>query len=195
MEKKQQGQGRQGQQKEQGRQRQEKKLSLKEIRKELGECEKLRDEYLAGWQRQKADFINFKRDEGERMKQVVDSFLKFLVLEILLILDNFDLAEKSLSQESKKDVNILGLLQIKKQLENFLKDQGVEEIKVVGKEFDPNTSEAVEEVSHEIPIENASPKEKRSPKRGTDIVLQEIQKGYILKNKVIRPAKVKIAKN
>ncbi|MCK5491423.1 MAG: nucleotide exchange factor GrpE, partial [Candidatus Pacebacteria bacterium] len=72
-----------------------------------------------------------------------------------------------------------GMVCIKSQFDNFLKEAGVEEIKAIGEKFDPNLFESVGE-------------EESGEEEGTVIV--EIQKGYNMAGKVIRPAKVKIAK-
>ena len=153
---------------------------IEKIKQELKECQKQRDEYLAGWQRTQADFLNYKKQETERLKKMVEYANLDLVLKILLILDNFDLAEKNLSKELKDDKNVFGILQIKAQILDFLKNLKIEEIKAVGVKFDPNFHEAIEEIEC---------KDKES-----GIVAEEIQKGYKFQGRVIRPAKVKVVK-
>jgi molecular chaperone GrpE len=168
---------------------------IEELKKKLEECQKLKDEYLTGWQRERADFLNYKKGELERVGEILKYADVGLVLKILPILDNFEMAEKKLTENLKVDElrssspfadarvnaeNIKGLLQIKNQILDFLKNQGVEEIKSVGEKFDPNFQEIVEEV------------EKKDVESGT--VLEEIQKGYKINGKLLRPAKVKVAK-
>ncbi|MEK7104362.1 MAG: hypothetical protein AAB842_03115, partial [Patescibacteria group bacterium] len=58
-----------------------------EIENRLEECIKLRDEYLAGWQRAKADFLNYKKEEGARIAELMDYFRAQQILEILKIID------------------------------------------------------------------------------------------------------------
>jgi len=172
----------------------DKKFDKKEggkIKKELKECENLKQEYLAGWQRARADFINYKKEGEQGIKKLLEWEKENLILEILPILDNFELAEKNLDDELKKEQNISkasflslaakieGFRQIKKQLEEFLKVQGIEEIDVLGKKFDPSTSEAIEEIKEQD--------------AESELVLNVIQKGYQLNKKVIRPARVKIS--
>jgi len=142
-----------------------------ELNKKIAELDKQKNEYLAGWQRARADLLNYKKEEMER----VGDFLKYaneeFILKILPILDNFCLAEKHIEDE--------GLLQIKKQMEDLLKKEGVEHIEVLGKQFDPNTMEAV----GRVPASN----------EGEDgIVAEETQRGYTMHGKVITPAKVKV---
>ncbi|MCK4520379.1 nucleotide exchange factor GrpE [Candidatus Parcubacteria bacterium] len=149
-------------------------------KKELEKCEKQKEEYLAGWQRARADFLNYKKEEMERIAGIVFYSQEGMILKILPILDNFDLVEKKLPQELKDDTNVEGMLQIKNHFHDFLKNYGIEVMKVLGEKFDPNFHEAVEQIE-------AKGKEK-------GIIVEEIQKGYLIQNKVLRAAKVKVAK-
>ena len=158
----------------------QKELNLEELKKKLEECQKLKDEYLAGWQRARANFLNYKKEELERIGELIKYADVGLILKILPILDNFDLAEKKLSENLKNDENIKGVLQIKTQIQDFLKNQEVEEIKTVGEKFDPNFQEVVEEI------------EKADCEPGT--VIEEIQKGYKIHGRLLRPAKVRVSK-
>jgi molecular chaperone GrpE len=150
------------------------------LKEELEDCKRKAAEYLAGWQRAKADFLNYKREEMERISKILKTAGQDLILKILPILDNFDEAEKKLSPESKNDKNISGLLQIKSQIQDFLNNQGVKEIETKNQKFDPNLHEAVEEV------------EAKGEESG--MIVEEVRKGYITADRVIRPAKVKVAK-
>ena len=166
--------------KENKKEKQIKQKETGDIIQKLKECQKQRDEYLAGWQRVQADFLNYKKQEAERLKEMTKYVNIGIVLKILPILDNFDLAEKNLSKELKDDKNVFGILQIKTQILDFLKSQNIEEIKAVGEKFDPNFHEAIEQVE----IKNGE----------SGIVAEEIQKGYKLNGRVIRPAKVRVIK-
>ena len=135
---------------------------------------------MKGWQRARADFLNYKKEEAERMKKILEYANEDLVLKILPILDNFEKAEEEASNEFKNNQYFKGILQIKNQLQDFLKNQGVREIESLGKKFDPNLHEAVEEVEM---------KDKES-----NLVIEEVQKGYLLEDKLLRPAKVRISK-
>lgn len=154
--------------------------SINKLKKELEECQKLKNEYLAGWQRSRADFLNYKKEEIERIGELVKYASAGLILKILPILNNFEIIEKRLPKNFKNDKNIKGLLQIKFQLWDFLKNQGVEEIKCLGQKFDPNFQEVVEEIE--------------TKNKESGIVIGEVQKGYLLHGKVLRPAKVKVSK-
>jgi len=155
-------------------------LNIEDFKKKLEECQRLKDEYLAGWQRTRAELLNYKKEELERIGELIKYADTGLILKILPILDNFEIAEKKLPENLKNDENAKGLLLIKNQIQDFLKSQGVEEIKSIGERFDPNFHEVVEEVET---------KEKES-----GIIIEEVQKGYKINGKVLRPVKVKVAK-
>jgi len=157
-----------------------KELNIEDFKKQLKECQKQKEEYLAGWQRSRADFLNYQKEKMERIGEILKYGKVELVLKILPILDNFEIVEKKISPSLKNDANIKGLLQIKTQLLDFLKNQGVEEIKTIGQKFDPNFHEVVEEV------------ETKDKKSG--VIIEEVQKGYLLYGKVLRPAKVRVSK-
>ena len=163
--------------------KEKKELNIEEIERKLKESEKLKKEYLAGWQRARADLLNYKKEELKRAGELVRYANANLILKILLILDNFEAAEKEMNKgtETKKEDLIKGFLQIKKQLEDFLKEFGVERIESKGKKFDPNFHEAVGEIEG---------KEEKEP----GIIIEEVQRGYKINGQVLRPAKVKIIK-
>ena len=175
-----------------------KELDLEDLKKKLEECQKLKDEYLASWQRERADFLNYKKDETKR----IESFFKYagqeLILKILPILDNFDVAEKKLPEELKKNENVKGILQIKKQVLDFLKNLGMEPIDCLGKKFDPNFMEATGEVEAKPAFAPASAEATAGKEAVADkesgIVIEEIQKGYKIQGKLLRVAKVKVTK-
>jgi len=156
------------------------KKDLEDLKKQFEECQKQRDEYLNGWKRERADFLNYKKEEMERIEKLIKYANEELLLKFLPILDNFELAEKKLSGDFKENEWVKGVLNIKIQILDFLKNQGIEEIKCLGQKFDPNFQEIVEDVEA---------KEKES-----GIVIEKVKKGYTMYGRVIRPAKVKVAK-
>jgi molecular chaperone GrpE len=160
--------------------KQRKQSEIKKLEKKLEDCEKQKKEYLSGWQRERADFINYKKDEIERLGEITKYASTGIVLKLLPVLDNFDAAEKKLSNKIKQSKDIKGLLQIKEQLQGFLKSQNIEKIESLGKEFDPSLHEIVEML------------ERKKGKSG--MIIEEIQKGYKVHGKILRPAKVKVIK-
>jgi molecular chaperone GrpE len=156
------------------------KKEIEELKKKLDETEKLKNEYLAGWQRARADLINYKKEEMERIGSFIKIAQEGLILEFLPILDNFDIAEKKIPNDLKENENVKGLLQIKQQILDFLRKKGVEEIKSVGEKFNPAYHEVVGEVD--------------TDQFETGTIVEEVQKGYKINGRVLRPAKVKVAK-
>lgn len=136
-------------------------------------------DYLENWKRERATFLNYKKDEAERIEKSIKFCNEKFLLEILIILDNIYLAEEKLPPELKDNQWVSGILKIKEQILEFLKINGVEEIECLNKEFDPNFHEAIEMVESDLE---------------SNFIIEEINKGYILHGKVIRPSKVKIAK-
>jgi len=157
-----------------------KELNIEELKKRLEECEKQKAEYLAGWQRARADFLNYKKDEIERINEVLKYANAEFILKVLPILDNFDLVEKNITDDLKNNEYVKGIFQIKAQFLDFLKTQEVEPINCLGKKFDPNFHEVVAEVE----TENTE----------MGIIIEEVQKGYMINGNLLRPAKVKISK-
>ena len=151
-----------------------------DIQNKIEELEKQKSEYLDGWKRERASFINYKKEEIERIEGIIKYANEELLFKILPILDNLSLAERNISEELKENENVKGLLNIRKQIKDFLKCQGIEEINALNERFDPNLHEAVEEV------------ESKEVEPG--VVIEEVQRGYKMNGKLLRPAKVKVSK-
>jgi molecular chaperone GrpE len=154
-------------------------MEKKDLKKELEKYKKQAEEYLNGWQRAKADFENYKKRQAKIFGELDQMANQNLILEILPILDAFKSAGQHLPEELKNSEWTKGILQIKNQFENLLKENGLEEIKTVNQIFDPNLHEVVEKVETKNKKENE--------------IIEEIQNGYFLNKQVIRTAKVKIA--
>lgn len=148
---------------------------LKKTKKTLKQCQKEKEEYLAGWQRAKADLINYKKEQEQKSSEFFKFANQGLILEILMVLDSFGEALKHEKSEAIK--------QLYNQLRNILKNQGLEEIKAIGQPFNPEFHESVGEVKGKKPGKDCPEPVER--------VAKEIQKGYKLNNKVIRPSRVK----
>lgn len=145
---------------------------FKKLKKELEDCRKEKEEYLAGWQRAKADFINARKDEEKRMEEFAKFSAQNVLRDFLPVADSIDMALKHENSD--------GLRQIKAQLAETLKRNGAEEIEAGGGlKFNPAEHEAIEEVAVETESEDG-------------VIIEELQKGYKLFNRVIRPSKVKV---
>ncbi|MBU6414879.1 nucleotide exchange factor GrpE [Patescibacteria group bacterium] len=148
---------------------------IKKLKGDLKQCNIERKDYLDGWQRAKADFVNYRKDEASRFEDTARFVTAGLIQEMLPVLDSFDLA---LSHGMPKDVE-KGILIIRSQFMDILKKRGLEEMQSIGKKFDPEFHESVGEIESE---------------KEESIIVEEIQKGYVIKGRVLRPARVKIAK-
>lgn len=151
-----------------------------DIEKELEECKKKAKEYLEGWQRERANFLNYKKEEIERVSEMIKFANEELILKILPVLDNLEKSQKHIPEKIKDKDYVKGIDQIIKQFQEILRSFGVERIEVLGKKFDPRFHEAVEEV------------EDKEKEKG--IVVEEILAGYTIHGKILRPAKVKVSK-
>ncbi len=153
---------------------------INSLQEKIEKLEEDNRKIFVGWQRTEADYINYKSKEFERLEELSVHIKEDLLDGLLPIMDNFELAERMIPEEKKNDNNIKGLLMIKKQFSMFLESLNIKEIEVMGKLFDPHYHEVVEEIEVE---------EKQSGE-----IVEEVQKGYVINNKVARPAKVKIVK-
>lgn len=151
--------------------------SPSELEEKLAKAERDRDDYLAGWQRAKADFINYKKEEFARMQDVARYGTIELMEDLISVLDNFDLGIASMEKQGNVDK---GIYMIRAQLGDILKKRGLTKIEVrPGDVFDPAVAEAIAEAESEHPPGS---------------VVEQIEPGYRLSEKIIRPARVKISK-
>lgn len=149
----------------------ERQKTEENLKNELKDCQKLRDEYLAGWQRAKADYLNYKKDEAKRMREIAEFGQADLILSVLEVFDNLEKA----GVHSKDE----GILLIISQFAKLLERWGLKVIEAENKQFNPQFHEAVEHTESE--------KEK-------GLVVEVVQKGYMLNGRLLRPAKVKVSK-
>jgi len=146
---------------------------VESLKQALAEATEKAEGYLASWQRTQADFINYKRhNEQER-----EEFTKFanatLMLSLLPVLDDLERAMASIPTKPSRLTWVDGIRLIERKFRTSLETQGLTRIEALGKPFDPNLPEAVRQ------------------DRGEDgIVIEELQKGYNLHDRVIRPTMV-----
>jgi molecular chaperone GrpE len=154
-----------------------------EVERLNGELEEARAqaaEYLDGWQRAQAEFANYrKRQEGERT-QMVAQVSAGMLRKLLPIVDDFERAVATLPSESGQSAWSDGVLLIKHKLDALLESEGVTPIEAEGQPFDPRYHEAVT-------YEDA-------PGYDDGQVIGETQKGYLLGERVLRPALVRVAR-
>jgi molecular chaperone GrpE len=154
--------------------------TVKKLREKLKLATKEKQEYLDGWQRTKADYMNAKKDEETRRKDVVKYAKEDLIGEILPVLESFDMAFVNKEQWEKVDKNWrTGVEYIYSQFRNVLESNGLTEVNPVGLPFDPNRDEAIEHIT----VEKESDDHK---------VIEVVQKGYELHGKLIKAPRVKV---
>ena len=148
---------------------------------ELEKIKAERDEYLAGWQRAKADFANSKKQTEAMMKEFRTMANEGLIEELLAVLSSFEMAFANRAAWEKVDKNWrMGVEHIYSQLKGILEQNGLQEINPVDTTFDPNLHEAIRY-------------EKIEDAKKDHAILAVVEKGYKLGNKLIWPAKVVVA--
>jgi molecular chaperone GrpE len=143
----------------------------------LAEAKKKAEEYLANWQRTQADFINYKR-RTEQERQDFNSFANAnLLCGILPVLDDLERALNAIPEEFSGHDWVEGVRLVERKFKTILEGQGVKPILTLGMAFDPNLHEAL-----------------RQEKGKEGMIISEIQKGYMLHDKLLRPARVVVGK-
>lgn len=129
--------------------------------------------------RLQADFDNFRRRSAKEREEISAVVTQNFCKDMLPLLDNF---ERAMAAETK-DVEAFqkGVEMIFTQFQEILKKNGLEHIEAVGQKFDPNFHQAVMRVE--------------DPEKEDDTVAQELQKGYMVKGRVIRPSMVQVVSN
>ena len=153
------------------------KETVASLKKALAEEKSKSEDYLANWQRTQADFINFKRRTEQERGEVAKLANAALMLSLLPVLDDLERALDNVSDKLRGMTWVDGIELIYRKLKAVLEGQGLSEIKAVGETFDPNYHEAVMEVDGE-----------------EGKVIEEIQKGYKLNDRVLRPTMVKVGR-
>ena len=125
-----------------------------------------------------ADFENSRRRARLDLEATEKYKSQGLITELLPAIDNFERALKMEADNDQAKSLLQGMEMVYRSLIDTLKKEGAEQIEAVGKEFDPHLHQAIMQVEDE--------------NFGSNIVVEEFQKGYILKDRVIRPAMVKV---
>ncbi len=157
----------------------EKTDSKDEVVDEKAELEKKANDYLDRYQRTLAEFDNFRKRTMKEKASMYDDGVRDSVLKLIPVVDNFERAVSAVSEEEKESGLYKGIEMVLKQFTEILTSLGVQEIEAEGKAFDPNLHNAVMHIEDENFGENE--------------VAAVLQKGYICKDKVIRPSMVQVA--
>ena len=147
--------------------------------KKFKELEKKAQENLEGWKRAQADYQNLKKEYEEQIAKIGEISAMGFVDHLLPIIDHFEMAIAHVPEKSANEEWVQGFFHIQKQFNDVLNNLGVKRINAIGKKFDANLHEAVEQ------------KESNQEK---DTVIQEMQAGYMFGESVIRHAKVIVSK-
>jgi molecular chaperone GrpE len=153
---------------------------LDRLEQALEEARAASDENLRAWQRAAADYSNYKRRTDDERETVARFANALLIGKLLAVLDDFDRALDNLPPDTD-DSWVEGVRLVERKLRNVLEAEGVTPIEAVGLPFDPNVHEAV---VHEETADYPD-----------NTVIDELQRGYRLHDRVLRPALVKVANN
>lgn len=129
--------------------------------------------------RQMAEFDNFRKRTEKEKSQMYDMGAKTIVEKILPVIDNFERGLAAVPEDNKEDAFVVGMDKIYRQMLTVLEEAGVKPIEAVGAEFDPNFHNAVMHVEDET--------------LGENVVAEELQKGYMYRDTVVRYSMVKVA--
>jgi molecular chaperone GrpE len=146
---------------------------METLKQALAEEKARAEANLANWQRSQADFINYKRRSEQEKEEIGKFATSILMLSLLPIVDDLERAFDSIPPHLTQFTWVDGIRLIERKLQASLEAQGLSPIKAIGEPFDPNLHEAT------------------MYRKGEEgIVIEELQKGYKLHDKVIRPAMV-----
>lgn len=153
---------------------------IKKLREKLRQTEKEKQEYLDGWQRAKADFVNFKKREADSKEEFTKFAREALISDLLPVLESFDMAFSNKEAWQKVDPQWrVGVEYIHTQLSSILRDNGLTEIDPTGMQFDPSEHTSIgAEATRDASLVHK--------------VAKVIQKGYRLSGKMLRSPKVKV---
>ncbi len=156
------------------------KKTLKKLRADLKLAKKEKEEYLTGWQKERADFANYKKQEEDRRNMFSESVRERILSRFLSVMDSFNMAFANKEAWEKVDANWRkGVEYIYSQMGSVFEEYGVKEIGKVGDVFDPSLHESIEVVNAENKEDNHK-------------IAFVIQRGYKLGERVLRPAKVHV---
>ncbi len=158
-------------------------IPLKEYAQQMEKIDELQnqvDQFSDGWQRERAEFANYRKraardEEFHRQTSRIDILRKYLDVH-----DDIDLAIKNMPDHIKDDPWSNGIQLIQQKLANVLKSEGLEPITAEDNEFDPNLHEAISLEEH--------------PEIESGKIIEIVQQGYKIGERVVRPSRVRVAK-
>ncbi len=157
----------------------EQELSPEALQSALEESQAQAAEYLDGWQRARAEFANYKKRVERERERIYQDAAGEIIKRYLPILDDLELALKNRPQEGEGATWAEGIELIYRKLLSILEAEGIKPMQAEGQMFDPNLHEAV--------TRTASDQHER------DQIVEVLQQGYLIGDRVLRPARVVIA--
>jgi molecular chaperone GrpE len=154
---------------------------LDQLRAALEAAQQEAAENKAAWQRSAADFSNYKRRTEQEREAMVGLANEVLLAKLLSIVDDFDRAIANMPAELQGVSWIGGISAIDRKLDQLLESEGLTPIEALGKQFDPHEHEAIAQ------------EDRPGVPEGT--VVAELQKGYRIRDRVLRPAMVAVARH
>jgi molecular chaperone GrpE len=151
--------------------------NIESLKEALTEANERAENNLTGWQRERADFSNYKKRVEQEKADLLNYGDAEMVKSILPVVDDMERAFSMVDHKFKNSSWVEGFRQIQRKLQDILRDHGCSEIECIGQPFDPNFHEAVAYEEGE---------------EGT--VIGEHRKGYKMKDKVLRAAQVTVGK-
>jgi molecular chaperone GrpE len=155
-------------------------VKLEQMEKELEQTQKQSSEYFDGWQRERADFSNYKKRIERDQTTLSQTISAKIIKRYLVILDDLERALKHRPIDGTGAEWAEGIELIYRKLSNILETEGIQRIPAETEEFDPNRHEAI---SYEP-----------SPNHQSNQIIEVIEQGYMHGDRVIRPARVRVAR-
>ena len=156
------------------------KKTLKKLRADLKQAKKEKEEYLTGWQKERADFANYKKDEETRKAAFSEAMRERILTRFLSVIDSFNMAFSHKEAWDKVEPTWrIGVEHIYSQLNSIFEEYGVKSVGEEGEVFDPNIHQSIDMVVTDN-------------KEFDHKVANVVQKGYKLGERIMRPARVNV---
>jgi molecular chaperone GrpE len=158
----------------------EEEIDLETVLAELDDLKLKSAEYLDGWQRERAEFTNYKKRMEREREQQRDAIKGNIIRGYLEIVDDLELALKNRPTEGEGASWSQGIELVYRKLLGLLESEGVQPMQADGQQFDPNLHEAISQEPHED-LESGQ-------------IIEVVKNGYFIGERLLRPAKVRVAR-
>lgn len=151
-----------------------------DLQEEIGSLQNQCKEYFEGWQRERADFLNYKKRIEREQAQLHEVVAGNTIKKFLAVLDDMDRALRNRPADAEQQEWWSGIELIYRKLQNILEAEGIEPVATQNDDFDPNRHEAISHEDH--------------PQVESGKVIEVLQQGYRIGDRLIRPALVRVAR-